>query len=224
MKEHEHTANHEPPASTPSRTRSAEPVAAPALEVNITGAVASVDVLHHGRKVTIRRNQDQGNTINPEFAKTSRKCPPFCIQPAELAPGVKTTAELEVLHFLEQVAAGDASILVIDSRTPTWVEKGTIPGTVNIPWDTLDLGKSDPGVVQETLERQLGAKRREDSWDFENAKTLVMFCNGPWCGQSSTMIGELLKIGYPAHKLLWYRGGMQDWESLGLSILEPSGK
>jgi hypothetical protein len=23
-------------------------------------------------------------------------------------------------------------------------------------------------------------------------------------------------------KILWYRGGMQDWESLGLSILEPS--
>jgi len=36
------------------------------------------------------------------------------------------------------------------------------------------------------------------------------------------MIKGLLKIGYPPHKILWYRGGMQDWESLGLSILEPS--
>jgi rhodanese-related sulfurtransferase len=211
-------------SSAALRDEAPAPGASPALEVNIRADLASVDVMHHGRKITIRRNQDQGNAINPEFAKTSRKCPPFCIQPAVLAPGVKTIAELEVLHFVGEIAAGDASILVIDSRTSAWVEKGIIPGTVNIPWDTLNLDKADPGAVQEILESQLGAKRRGAFWDFESAKTLVMFCNGPWCGQSSTMIGELLKIGYPAHKLLWYRGGMQDWESLGLSILGPSGK
>jgi hypothetical protein len=31
----------------------------------------------------------------------------------------------------------------------------------------------------------------------------------------------LLKIGYPAHKLFWYRGGMQDWENLGLTTVKP---
>ena len=50
---------------------------------------------------------------------------------------------------------------------------------------------------------------------FDNAKTVVMFCNGPWCGQSPTNIKGLLKIGYPANKIKWYRGGMQDWEVLG---------
>jgi len=35
------------------------PGAAPALDVNITAALASVDVMHHGRKVTIMRNQNQ---------------------------------------------------------------------------------------------------------------------------------------------------------------------
>jgi len=200
------------------------PGAAPVLEVNISADLASVEVIHQGRKVTIMRNQDQGNSINPEFAKTSRKCPPFCIQPSELAPGVRTIAELEVLHFLKKMSDDDASVLVIDSRTPAWVAKGIIPGAVNIPWDTLEIGKSNPAVVQTLLENQLGAERRDGFWNFDKAKTLVLFCNGSWCGRSPTTIKGLLGIGYPAHKLLWYRGGMQDWESLGLTTLKPSGK
>ncbi len=198
--------------------------AAPVLEVNISADLASVDVMHHGRMVTIMRNQDQGHSINLEYAKTSRKCPPFCIQPCELAPGVKTVAELEVLQCLKKISDGDASMLVIDSRTSAWVEKGIIPGTVNIPWDALNIGKSDPAAVLEILENQLGAEPRDGFWNFDNAKTLVLFCNGSWCGQSPTTIKELLKIGYPAHKILWYRGGMQDWQSLGLTTLGTSGE
>jgi len=209
-------------ASAASPAKSPVPGAAVALEVNISADLASVEVMHHGRKVTIMRNQDQGNSIDPEYAQTSRKCPPFCIQPIELAPGVKTVAELEVLHFLKQISDGDTSALVIDSRTPAWVEKGIIPGTVNIPWDTLNIGKSEPAVVKAILETQLGATQRDGFWNFDNAKTLVLFCNGSWCGQSPTTIKGLLKIGYPTHKILWYRGGMQDWESLGLTTLKPA--
>ena len=193
----------------------------PTLEVNITADLASLEVVHGGQKITIMRNQNQRNTINPDFAQTSRKCPPFCIQPSELAPGVKTIAELEVLQLLKEIYDGDTSILVIDSRTLAWVEKGTIPGTVNIPWDTLDIGKSEPVSVQAILENRLSVNWRDDFWDFSSVKTLVMFCNGPWCGQSSTTIKGLLKIGYPAHKILWYRGGMQNWESLGLTTIKP---
>ncbi|MGA7979055.1 MAG: rhodanese-like domain-containing protein [Chromatiaceae bacterium] len=214
--------NQQLPASTALPAELSAPGVASALEVNINADLVSVDVMHHGRKVTIMRNQNQSNSVNPEFAKTSRTCPPFCIQPCELAPGVKTIAELEVLQLLKRISDGDASTMVIDSRTPAWIEKGVIPGTVNIPWDTLDIDESDPSAVQEVLENQLGAGRSNEFWNYDNVKTLVLFCNGPWCGQSSTMIKGLLKIGYPAHKILWYRGGMQDWESLGLSILEPS--
>lgn len=63
--------------------------------------------------------------------------------------------------------------------------------------------------MQEILVHQPGAKRSDDVWNFDNVKRLVLFCNGPWCGQSLTPIEALLKIAYPAHKILWYREGMQ---------------
>lgn len=203
-------------------TSLAMPMTASALEVAIAAGLPSVEVMHGDQKVAIMRNQDQKNTINPDFAKTSRKCPPFCIQPGELAPGVATIGELEVIHYLKKMNDGDKSILVVDSRTPDWVAKGTIPGAINIPWDKLNIGKSDPITVQDILEKHLGVRSQDGFYMFDNAKTVVMFCNGPWCGQSPTNIRGLLKIGYPADKIKWYRGGMQDWEMLGLSTVKPA--
>jgi rhodanese-related sulfurtransferase len=198
------------------------PFTANALDVNIAADLPSVDVMNNGQKVTIQRNQDANNTVNPDFAKTSRKCPPFCVQPGQIALGVETIGELEIIHYLKKMSDGDASIIVVDSRTPDWVEKGTIAGAVNIPWDKLNIGKSDPITVQDILEKQLGVKNQDGFYMFDNAKTVVMFCNGPWCGQSPTNIKGLLKIGYPANKIKWYRGGMQDWEILGLSTVKPA--
>ena len=198
-------------------------LAADKTAVKITPDIASVDVMHAGKKVTITRDQNQKNTVNPAFSKTSRKCPPFCIQPAVVAPGVETIAELEVLDYLARMSAGDDSILVIDSRTPDWVKKGTIPGAINLPWTALNPAKgADPISIGEILVDQFGAKDLEGLWDYSNAKTLVMFCNGMWCGQSPNNIRNLLKFGYPAHKIKWYRGGMQDWEILGLSTINEN--
>jgi len=196
--------------------------AADKVEVNITPDMASVEVLHEGKKTTISRNQNQKNTVNRDFAWTSRKCPPFCIQPAVVAPGVETIAELEVLAYLARINAGDESILVIDSRTPDWVKKGTIPGAVNIPWTALNPARgADPISIGEIMVEKFGVKELEGLWDYSSAKTLVLFCNGMWCGQSPRNIRSLLKIGYPPAKIKWYRGGMQAWETMGLTTVKP---
>jgi rhodanese-related sulfurtransferase len=190
-------------------------------EVNITKGIASVEVMHDGEKVTIMRNQDQKNTVKPAFAKTSRKCPPFCIQPSTLAPGVETIGEVEMVNYLKKMSSGDDSIIVVDSRTPDWVAKGTIPGAINIPWTALNPAKgADPITISEIMEEKFNVKQLEGLMDFSDCKTAVMFCNGMWCGQSPNNIKNLLKFGYPAHKIKWYRGGMQDWEILGLSTAE----
>jgi rhodanese-related sulfurtransferase len=192
-----------------------------ALDVQITPDLPSVDVMHNGEKVTIMRNQDTNNTINQDYAKTSRNCPPFCIRPIQIAEGVETLGELEIIHYLKMKSDGDDSILVIDSRTPDWVAKGTIPGSISIPWNTLAVGAgASPFGIVEILQEKFGVKEQEGLWDFSDAKTLVLFCNGMWCGQSPRNIHALLKFGYPAEKIKWYRGGMQNWEALGLSTVK----
>jgi rhodanese-related sulfurtransferase len=190
--------------------------------VKITSQLEKVEVLHQGKPFTIQRNQDTFNLINPDFILTSRPCPPFCLQPMNLGAGVETVGELELLDYLKKIKDGDKTILVIDSRTKDWVQKGTIPGSTNIPWDQLStsIGGADPMTVKEHL-TNFGAQEIEGLWDFSQAKTLILFCNGVWCGQSALNIKTLLKYGYPPHKLKWYRGGMQAWETVGLSVTTP---
>ncbi len=186
--------------------------------VNITPGMPNVDVKHAGKSVTIERNQDPDNMIDPDFSMTSRPCPPYCVQPMQLGPGVETIGELELIDYLRKSAEG--GILVIDSRDRDWVlRSGLIPGATHLPWTELHPGQADPEKIAETLILRFGASRLGSLWNFENAKTLVMYCNGPWCGQSPTNIKQLLAMGYPAHKLKWYRGGMQVWKSLGFNTV-----
>ena len=189
--------------------------------VKITPDLDGIDAQHQGKAVRIERNQDQTNTITPDFQRTSRKCPPFCIQPMRMPEGVETIGEIEMLAYLRRVAEGDDSILVIDSRGPSWLEKGTIPGSVNIHYKRLSRRAAEEADIADILQKQFGAERGEALWNFRDAKTLVMFCNGTWCGQSPTNIRALLRLGYPASKLKWYRGGMQAWETLGLTTVIP---
>jgi rhodanese-related sulfurtransferase len=190
------------------------------VKVKISPTLERVTVRHAGKLVTIMREQNPENTVNPIYARTSRDCPPFCIQPIVLAPGVETIGELEMLDYLRRIGDGDDSVIVIDSRTPDWVENGTIPGSINIPWTTLSPSAgADPFEIAEVLERKFGAISQEGLWNYANARTLVLFCNGMWCGQSPTNIKTLLNFGYPSHKVKWYRGGMQAWEILGLTIV-----
>lgn len=190
-------------------------------QVRITEEIGKVEIKHRGKHYTILRNQDTMATIEGGFARTSRPCPPFCIQPMQLASGVETIGELEVIDYLKRMSDGDDSILLIDSRDAEWIARGTIPGAINIPWTDLRAGTSDPGTIVDILELQFGAVQLDGLWDFSQAKTLVLFCNGMWCGQSPTNIKTLLRYGYPAHKLKWFRGGMQTWKQLGLITVKP---
>lgn len=191
------------------------------VKVKITPQLAGVEVNYQGQALTIERNQNTANLINSKFQKTSRRCPPFCIQPMKLADGVETIDEITMLDYLKRATGGDDSILVIDSRGIDWVKGGTIPGSVNIHYKKLSMNAASEESIAEIVEEQFGAQRSSEFWNFSNAKTLVLYCNGMWCGQAPTNIKSLLRIGYPATKLKWYRGGMQDWETLGLTSVQP---
>ncbi len=187
-----------------------------AVDVGITDFLPYVDVNHNGKTVRIERIQNTGNKLTNSYSKTSRPCPPFCIHPMKAAPGVETVGEIELLDFLKTKVRNEEGLL-IDSRMPDWHKKGTIPGSVNIPFSILE-GESRHATAILGL---LGSEKANDEWNFSKAKILLMYCNGPWCDQSPRAIKNLLRFGYPPEKLLYYRAGMQGWQSMGLTIIKP---
>jgi rhodanese-related sulfurtransferase len=212
-----------------------------AVEIKIDENLPFVDVQHEGQAVRVQRIQDEENVLSGGFAKTSRKCPPFCIHPMQAAPGVTTVGELELLAFVKSHVEKGTGLL-IDARTPEWYTKGTIPASVNIPFTVFGKPANDPeflaaveklGVKPKSpsfiekllfsLKRMLGKDVNENAlhWDFHKAKDILLWCNGPWCDQSPRAIKGLLKIGYPAEKMRYYRGGMQLWQILGLTVVVP---
>lgn len=184
-------------------------IAAPALadEVGITKDMMSVTVTTPGGTVEIKRNQDTDARLGEPWTKTSRPCPNFCIQPMTPAPGVTTIGELEVLEFLK---SGEA--LLVDGRVRPQYEQGTIPGAMSVPYT-------------EAADRlgEFGCEVDFDGWICEGeVPSVVLFCNGPWCGQSPTAARRMIEAGFPAEKIYYYRGGMQSWNMLGLTVV-PGG-
>ncbi len=218
-----------------------------AIDVNIADMVAYVDLKYGGETVRVMRIQDQNHTISGGFAKTSRPCPPFCFQPVKAAPGVETVGEVELVQFMMGPYRNQTG-MIVDARTPEWFKSGTIPGSVNVPFTVFDdqdlegikrdiesgadskvlkafelFGVKPKKKVDGFLARLLsGMDEDESPWNFSQAKELLLFCNGPWCEQSPRAIRGLLRLGYPAEKLHYYRGGMQMWQMGGFTTVVPS--
>ncbi len=116
------------------------------------------------------------------------------IQPMLVAEGVQTIGEKEVLAHLAK------GWPVIDSRTADFFVASTISSSQNIPYPEAEARLAE----------------------LDRKRPSVFFCNGPQCGQSPTAIHALLEAGFPADKILYYRGGLHDWLTLGLPVV-PSG-
>ena len=141
------------------------------------------------------------------------------IQPLYINEHIKTFGELEVLYFIySKSSKQEKEYVLVDSRTQSWFDSKTIPSAVNIPYGDL---KYDEDFEEDFYKayKNLGVKIiNKNKFDFSNAKTAVFFCNGAWCPISTKSINYLLSIGYPAEKMVWYRGGIASWESLSLSV------
>ena len=183
----------------------AGPVWAEEDTVYITHGVPSVTVDTPDGPVEISRIPDTENELWGEWSRTSRPCPPFCIQPINAAEGTHLIGELELLDILQ-----DGETVVIDSRIRSNYLGGTIPGAINIPYDE----------VTDSLEG-LGCIPDFDVYDCSEAKPVALFCNGPWCGQSPSAARFMIAAGYPPELISLYRGGMQVWRMFGLTVIIP---
>lgn len=129
---------------------------------------------------------------------------PFCIQPVQVVPGVTTVGEIELLEFAEFGGK------LIDGRTVERHIEGTISGEINMPYTNMAERLDELGCLRGS----------DDKWDYANAEKVLLFCNGPWCGQSPMAIKAMLREACPPGKILYYRGGMQAWHSRGLTVAE----
>lgn len=112
------------------------------------------------------------------------------IYPLELAPGVRTIGELEV------IAHQNAGLPLIDTRMEHFFDASSIAGAQHIPHTETEarIDELDPAL-----------------------KT-VFFCNGPQCAATPDAIRLLLEAGFPKQSILYYRGGLHDWITLGLPV------
>ncbi len=116
------------------------------------------------------------------------------ISPIQIAPGVRTVGELEVIDHI------DGGLPLIDTRLESFFRRGSIPGARNIPHERMaeEIRSLDPSLAT------------------------ILFCNGPQCAATPSSIRTLLRAGYPAESILYYRGGIHDWMTLGLPLEIPA--
>jgi len=146
------------------------------------------------------------------------------LQPISLDENIKTVGELELLVHIKNEQEHPKEYVLIDARTPQWYEQMTIPTAKNLPFNKIryeeDLTEDDFENEDdfddyehnyEEMFHLLNIKKTKKGLDFSKAKVALLFCNGSWCSQSPKAIFRLINLGYPKEKLLWYRGGLQDW-------------
>ena len=181
-------------------------------KVKIAPDISYLYVYHKGKAVKIHRIQDTKNKLTGEYAKTYRPGQP--IQPIKIDDKVRTIGEIELLDFLKKKVNKKEGLLV-DLRSKEYYKKESIPGAVNIPFKMVHNDEKMEKII-----RVLGAKRNADgTLDASKARTVAFYCHGLWCKKSAEFIKAFIKRGYPAEKILYYRGGFQMWKILGFTTV-----
>ena len=186
------------------------------VPVKITKDISHVYTTDSGKKIKVERIQDVNNRLTDDYTKTSRPCPPFCIQPTKIDPEINNFEELELLDFMQHQVK-DGTGVIIDARLKSWFELETIPSAINIPFPVMQNASKEKA---KRIFMLLGMTVDNDgTWNFSKAKELAVFCNGVWCEQSAHFMKGILKHKYPKNKLHYYRSGFQGWKLLGLTTI-----
>jgi len=104
------------------------------------------------------------------------------------------------------------SAFVLDVRPPLEWSISHIPGSLNVapkPGVDIALYSSDVAEIGRLVEDN-------------RSHPLVLYCNGPFCGKSRRVAGQLLEAGYTNVHI--YQLGAPVWRALGgVMVIEPEG-
>lgn len=179
------------------------------------GATAQVAFNFGGGRIQIAPDAANAATYASRFAAIPASCDPYCIAPQTAAVGIEALIEGQVLDFLVE-AVGKNEGLLVDARMPEGRALGHIPGSVSLPHQTL----APENEFREEILKALGARAFEGVFNFADAQSLVVYDNGPTQNDAGVLISHLLEVGYPPEKIRYYRGGMQVWSVVGLTVQE----
>ena len=126
---------------------------------------------------------------------------------AERGSGVPEVSTEELEQILQ-----DRSAVVLDTRPHREWSVSHIPTAINVapkPGIPIALYTSDVAEVGRLV-------------DGDKSQPLVLYCNGPYCGKSKRVAGELLEAGYT--NVRRYQLGAPVWRALvGVMVIEPDG-
>ncbi len=142
----------------------------------------------------------------------NKECPPYCISPINI-DNIKTIGELETIEFMKSLKKS-RNRLLIDARSSIEYKRNTLPTAVNIPYSML----TPSSKYREEILKLLGVKKLKKGWYFKYVHKLLIFDSGILDSRAIKMIDSLVKIGYPKNKILYYRGGVNSWKELGLTL------
>lgn len=185
------------------------------LQAQDRGVAGEASFNFGGARVEIAPNAANAAAHASRFAALPASCDPFCIVPQTVAVGVETLVEDQLLEFLVD-AVGQNEGLLVDARMPDGRMLGFIPGSVSLPHETM----APENEFRDEILEALGARAFEDVFNFADAQNLVVFDNGPTQNDAGVLISHLLGVGYPPEKIRYYRGGMQVWSVVGLTVQE----
>ena len=126
---------------------------------------------------------------------------------AKSGSGVQEVSTMELQQILKEQSA-----VVLDTRPYAEWSVSHIPGALNVaakPGVPMALYTSDVAEVGRLV-------------DGDKSQPLVLYCNGPFCGKSKRVAGELINAGYT--NVRRYQLGAPVWRALvGVMVIEPEG-
>ena len=132
------------------------------------------------------------------------------IRNAVIGESGQSTSEISTEEM--SLALGDGSTTVLDARPHAEYSVSHIPGAQNVA--------PKPGVAPSVYVSDVAEIGRLLHEDY--AAPIVLYCNGPNCGKSKRLAGELVTAGY--QKVRRYQLGIPVWRALGgVCEIEPEG-